>query len=76
MTTDNRTNEPSEAQVEAAAKAIYGNDPAWGYVNNYGYGEVASQWRHLGESIQEMFRLKARAALVAAAGAGKDENDE
>lgn len=59
----------SEVQVEAAAKAIYGDDPTWGYVNDYGYGEVASQWRHLGEGIQEMFRLKARAALVAAQGA-------
>lgn len=87
MPPDNRTNEPNqnetksgqefcftEAQVLAAAKAIYGDDPAWGYVSDYGGGEVASQWRHLGEGIQEMFRLKARAALVAAQSAASQDS--
>lgn len=40
-----------------------------GYCNDCGGGEVASRWEHLGAQVQGMFRLKARAALVAAQGA-------
>lgn len=56
----------SDEQVEAAAQVIYGDDPAWGYVNDYGGGEVAARWEHLGAQVQEMFGFKARAALAAA----------
>lgn len=72
MTTDNRTNEPNqnetksgqefcftEAQVEAAAKAMWDlrklqSDPEWGELE---YG------------VKQEYRKDARAALVAAAGA-------
>ena len=75
MTTDNRTSEPkqtkakssqdfvfSEAQVEAAAGAIANAD------NHI--------WSGVPESLRDKFREYARAALVAAAGAGKEKSDE
>ena len=52
MTTDNRTNEPTEEQVEAAAKAIAD-------CHNPG----------MFEKYPENWRVEARAALAAAAGA-------
>lgn len=58
MTTDNRTNEPTEAQVEVAAKAMYElhakiDDPFWeGGKLDYG--------------IKQIYRQDARAALAAA----------
>ena len=59
MTTDNRTNEPTEAQVEAAAKAMWDlrkliSDPEWDALE---YG------------VKLEYRKDARAALVAAQGA-------
>ena len=59
MTTDNRTNEPTEAQVEAAAKAIAD-------CHNPG----------MFEKYPEGWRVEARAALVAAAGAAPQAESE
>ena len=59
MTTDNRTNEPTPEQVEAAAKAMYElrakiDDPFWeGGKLDYG--------------IKQIYRQDARAALEAVA---------
>lgn len=58
MTNDNRTNEPTEAQVEAAAKVIAGAAEGDAF-----YEYPFAEWR------REEFRDKARAALVAAQGA-------
>lgn len=58
--------EPSDAQVEAAARAIYGGDHAWGYVVDYGQGEVGAHWEDLGQELQDDFCNRARAALRAA----------
>ena len=63
MTTDNRTNEPTEAQVEAAAKAgheyLRAKRPAT-------HGPYDS-WEELDEEYREYLRGIHRAALVAAA---------
>lgn len=56
---DNRTNEPSEAQVEAAAKAL-----------------EKIPFMAFGMVTRSDARVLARAALVAAQGAGKEKNDE
>lgn len=58
---------PTEEQIEAAAKAIYGEDPNWGYIDEADHGEGAARWEHLGDELHEWFRARARAALVAAA---------
>lgn len=57
--TDNRTNEPTPEQVEAAAKAMHGTGNPWfaAYVD----------WGAAGFEIKKAFRDSARAALVAAA---------
>lgn len=64
--TDNRTNEPTEAQVEAAAKAMWdlrkrASDPEW-------------EGGELDHGIKEIYRQDARAALVAAQGVFKGED--
>ena len=64
MTTDNRTNEITEEQVEAAAKAMWDlrktkSDPEWGALE---YG------------VKQEYRKDARAALVAAQGAAPQEH--
>ena len=59
MTTDNRTNEPTPEQVEAAAKALHETRNPW-----FGaYGD----WGAAGFEIKKAFRESARAALEAAA---------
>lgn len=82
MTTDNRTNELnqnetksaqtfcfSEAQVEAAAKAMHETGNPWFAA----YGD----WGAAGFEIKKAFRESARAALVAAQGAApQDEPSE
>ena len=56
--TDNRTNEPTPEQVEAAAKALHETRNPW-----FGaYGD----WGAAGYEIKQAFRESARAALVAA----------
>lgn len=55
---DNRTNEPTEAQVEAVARVMAGATEGDAF-----YEYPFAEWR------REEFRDKARAALVAAAGA-------
>lgn len=62
MTSDNRTNEPSEAQVEAAAKAMHERDLA---KSEELYPNRPSMWAKLRPAYYE----HARAALVAAQGA-------
>jgi len=62
--------ESSDAQEVAAARAIYGGDPAWGYVVDYGQGEVGAHWEDLGQELQDEFRHRARAALCAASEVG------
>ena len=62
MTTDNRTSEPTPEQVEAAAKAMHGTGNPWFAA----YGD----WGAAGFEIKKAFRESARAALVAAQGAG------
>ena len=59
MTTDNRTNEPTPEQVEAAAKAMHGTGNPWFAA----YGD----WGAAGFEIKKAFRESARAALLAAA---------
>ncbi len=59
--TDNRTNEPTVAQVEAAAKAIYGE--------RYGVDSGWEKWRH-------NYLPQARAALVAALEARQPSEDD
>ena len=58
MTTDNRTNEPTPEQVEAAAKAMHGTGNPWFAA----YGD----WGAAGFEIKKAFRESARAALEAA----------
>lgn len=62
MTTDNRTNEPSEAQVEAAAKIIR-------RASLETTADPGDFWSDCYEGEREAWRNAARAALVAAAGA-------
>lgn len=64
MTTDNRTNEPTEAQVEAAAKALAIREPM----------RSATAWENLHEFERSGFRESARAALVAAQGAAPQKH--
>ena len=64
--TDNRANEPTEAQVEAAAKAMHGTGNPWFAA----YGD----WGAAGFEIKKAFRESARAALVAAQGAARPVN--
>ena len=59
---DNRTNEPTEAQVEAAAKAMHALDLA---KSKQFYPDRSSMWAKLRPAYYE----HARAALVAAQGA-------
>lgn len=61
MTADNRTNEPTPEQVEAAAKAIYEVRPNGGI--EWDSAEF-DEWMERGD-----YRAKARAALAAAQGA-------
>ena len=61
MTTNNRTNDPTPEQVEAAAKAMHGTGNPWFAA----YGD----WGAAGFEIKKAFRDSARAALVAAQGA-------
>lgn len=56
--------------IEAIAREIYGEDENWGYVNDYGYGELAARWEDLGEEIQGFFMDKARAVVNGLFGAG------
>ena len=58
--TDNRTNEPTPEQVEAAAKAIWDIDDSQ---------VLDPPWDQLDEKFKRHYRTLARAALVAAAGA-------
>ena len=67
MTTDNRTNEPTDEQVEAAAKAIWDIDDSQ---------VLDPPWDQLDEKFKRHYRTLARAALVAAAGAATDELDK
>ncbi len=55
MTTVNRTNEPTEAMVEAAAEGMWDR-----------YGD-RGMFQHAAEHLRSAFRKDARAALVAAA---------
>ena len=66
MTTDNRTNEPTPEQVEAAAKAMHGTGNPWFAA----YGD----WGAAGFEIKKAFRESARAALVAAHGAAPQKH--
>ena len=62
--------EPNEAQVEAAARAL---DPiAWGRYDLLAYAKNPWPSRDL---IVEHSLSRARAALVAAAGVGKEKNE-
>ena len=61
--TDNRANEPTEAQVEAAAKAMHGSRNPWFAA----YG----RWDDAGFELKQAFRKAARAALEAAARAAQ-----
>lgn len=58
MTVDN------DKLIEEAASAIYAEDAAWGYVADYGQGEVGARWEDLGPRLREGFRERARAALA------------
>lgn len=63
MTNDNRTNEPTPEQVEAAAKALAGGEKwFWEYPNN--------------DQDRAAYRKDARAALVAAQGAAPQAESE
>lgn len=62
---DNRTSEPTEAQIEAAAKAIWDRHPR----------KDDPTWADLDYGIKEIYRKDALAALVAAAGAGKEKSE-
>ncbi len=67
MTTDNRTNEPTEAMVEAAARAIYDE---WRSPDYFTW-EQAVEGRNANPDptfphIVDRFRGQARAALAAA----------
>lgn len=64
MTTDNRSNDPTEAQVEAAAKAI------WERYAGHGL------WLTLPDARKSPFLKDARAALVAAAALGLTAGQE
>ena len=57
--TDNRTNEPTPEQVEAAAKALASREPM----------RSATAWENLHEFERKHYRDDSRAALVAAQGA-------
>ena len=73
MTTDNRTNEPSEAQIEAAAKAAYEFDADVSELFGKGFKrdfDGMPQW------AKDTHLDKARAALVAAAGAAPQVDSE
>ena len=61
-------NDPTAAQVEAAANALQATWNPW--IAAYG------DWDAVGFQCKQAFRVSARAALVAAAGAGKEKNDE
>lgn len=69
MTNDNFT----EAEIEAAAIALYNYDESWGFVVQFAYGAQAIEWEDLGDGPQEMFRDFARRALTAARAARRDE---
>lgn len=64
--TDNRTNEPTEAQVEAAAKAAYGYAQ-----ENATVPMPHREWESLGWIERGHFEGEARAALEAAARAAQ-----
>ena len=64
MTTDNRTNEPTEAQVEAAAREWY--EQANGY----------ETWASASGKHQQVVKVRAARALVAAAGAAPQAESE
>ena len=66
MTTDNRANEPTVEQVEAAAKALHETRNPWFAA----YGD----WGAAGFEIKKAFRESARAALVAAHGAAPQKH--
>jgi hypothetical protein len=54
----------NEKLIEEAAKAIYNDDPAWGYIYEDDHGEYAADWDHLGEDLHEKFRSLAKGALA------------
>lgn len=56
----------TDAEVEAAAIALYNDDESWGFVVEFAYGTQAVEWDDLGDGPQEMFREFARRALRAA----------
>lgn len=58
--------EPTDAEVEAAAIALYNDDESWGFVVEFAYGTQAVEWDDLGDGPREMFREFARRALRAA----------
>lgn len=64
MTTDNRTNEPTDEQVEAAAKAY----PRW-IVDHDG---PETPWEQESEALKNEYRAMMRAALEAAARAAQE----
>ena len=70
MTTDR------EKLIEEAAKAIYNDDPAWGYVYEDDHGEHGAPWDHLGDDLHEKFRSLAKGALAAFEQASTPSDDE
>ena len=64
--TDSRTNEPTEAMVEAAAKALQETRNPWFAAHG--------DWGAAGFEIKQAFRESARDALVAAHGAARPVN--
>lgn len=67
MATDNRTSEPTEAQVEAAAKVLA---PDGVFAEDFGeYSRKRDNYRREDQAEEQRYYMrKARAALVAAAG--------
>lgn len=73
MTTDNRASEPSEAQVEAAAKVLA---PDGVFAEDFGeYSRKRDNYRREDQAEEQRYYMrKARAALVAAQGAARPVN--
>lgn len=62
--------------IEEAAKAIYNDDPAWGYIYEDDHGEHAADWDYLGGELHEKFLSLAEGVLAVFEKANTPTNDE
>jgi hypothetical protein len=65
-----------EKLIEEAAKAVYNNDPSWGYVYEDDHSEHAADWEDLGDDLRDKFRTIASGVLAVFGKAHTPTDDE